>query len=252
LIAALLAGLTVTFWSLCAPQGAPAPAVPDGFVDLAQVAPSILVEARYAGSHNFVGRPIQGYRTARCYLTRQAASQLATIQDELRRFALTLKVYDCYRPQRAVADFADWTQRTGDVKMKAEFYPRADKRDLFKDGYIAHRSGHSRGSTVDLTLVPLPAPAQAAYRGGQPLLDCVGPRARRFDDNSLDMGTGYDCLDPAASTVHPAVGPDALRNRLLLKSIMEKYGFKNYDKEWWHYTLEHEPFSDTYFDFEVQ
>lgn len=136
--------------------------------------------------------------------------------------------------------------------MKAEFYPSVHKRDLFAEGYIAERSGHSRGSTVDLTIIPLPAPRQPRFRPGQTLAPCTLPADRRFPDNSLDMGTGYDCFDPLSHTENPDIEPDAARNRLLLRAVMEKHGFRNYEKEWWHFTLHDEPFPATWFDHPVR
>lgn len=219
-------------------------------VSIADVDPTIIVAARYYGSHNFIGRPITGYEAPKCMLTPEAARALAGVQNDVRGYGLTLKAYDCYRPQRAVNDFVQWARDTSDTAMKAEFYPAVDKRNLFSDGYIAERSGHSRGSTIDLTLVPLPAPEQPSYTRGDRLLDCRSPQ--RFADNSIDMGTGYDCFDPLSHTANPGVGPAAARNRLLLKLAMEKHGFSNYANEWWHFTLRDEPHPDTYFDVPVR
>jgi zinc D-Ala-D-Ala dipeptidase len=220
----------------------------DPFVSISDVDSTIIVEARYFGSHNFLGRPVAGYEAPLCLLTRDAAVALAAVQDELRTFGMSLKTYDCYRPQQAVNDFVAWARDTADTAMRAEFYPRVHKRDLFSDGYIAERSGHSRGSTVDLTIVTLPPAEQPAFVPGQPLVSCTEPAGRRFADNTIDMGTGFDCFDPLSHTANPAVGPVAARNRLLLRSLMDKHGFRNYAREWWHFTLRNEPFPDTYFD----
>lgn len=229
------------------------------FVSLTDVDPSIVVEARYFGGNNFLGRPVTGYEAPKCLLTRQAADALAAAQAELRAFGLGLKTYDCYRPQRAVDDFVRWARDTADTAMKAAFYPRVDKRNLFSDGYIADRSGHSRGSTVDLTLVPLAADAAAARRAAEQALqrpsvlaDCALPADRRTPDTSLDMGTGYDCFDPLSHTENPAVSGEARRNRLLLRAVMEKHGFRNYPREWWHFTLREEPFPTVFFDHPVR
>jgi zinc D-Ala-D-Ala dipeptidase len=221
-------------------------------VSIADVDPTIIVEARYFGAHNFLGRPVAGYEEPLCLLTTEAARALAAVQAELRPFGLSLKTYDCYRPQRAVDDFVAWARQPADTVMKAEFYPHVDKANLFSDGYIAERSGHSRGSTVDLTLVPLPPPHQPTWTPGQPLVRCTEPAGRRFADNSLDMGTGFDCFDPLSHTENPATGPEAARNRLLLRSLMEKHGFRNYPMEWWHFTLRDEPFPSTWFDLPVR
>jgi zinc D-Ala-D-Ala dipeptidase len=249
----LMAIIALLMMGACASAGTAAPPrqTPD-FVSIADVDPTIVVEARYHGSHNFIGRPIDGYEAPKCLLTREASRALADVQAELRELGLGLKTYDCYRPQRAVADFAAWARDVGDTRMKAEFYPDIDKGRLFELGYIAERSGHSRGSTVDLTLIPLPAPPQAVYRDGDPLVRCTAPEGERFGDNTLDMGTGYDCFSELSHTANPAVGPVALRNRQLLESVMEKHGFANYAQEWWHFTLREEPYPQTYFDVPVR
>jgi D-alanyl-D-alanine dipeptidase len=225
--------------------------VPD-FVSVTEVDSTIVVEARYHGEHNFIGRRIDGYEAPKCVLARAAAEALARVQAEIRAFGLGIKTYDCYRPQRAVADFARWARDVADTKMKAEFYPDIDKARLFELGYISERSGHSRGGTVDLTLIPLPAPSQATYRDGDPLVRCTAPVDQRFRDNTLDMGTGYDCFSELSHTANPAVGEVAARNRLLLKAVMEKHGFANYAQEWWHFTLRPEPYPQTYFDVVVR
>lgn len=228
---------------------------PADFVDLHDVAPSILSDIRYFTPHNFTGHPIDGYQAPMCILTRQAAEALGRAQQDFLDRGYSLKVYDCYRPQRAVNDFVGWAEDLGDQSMKAEFYPRVDKSTLFADGYIAEKSGHSRGSTVDLTLVDLPAVATEPYRPGQELVDCAAPQALRFPDNSVDMGTGFDCFDTLANTADPRIGGDQFKNRTLLLEGLAREGFVNYDKEWWHYTYkptgQGEPFPDTYFDFPV-
>jgi D-alanyl-D-alanine dipeptidase len=175
-------------------------APPGAFVSLADVDPSIVVEMRYLTNHNFMGRRVPGYRENVCLLTRPAAEALARVQQSVRAKGYTLKVYDCYRPQRSVDAFVKWGKDLSDQRMKAEFYPRVRKARVFKEGYIATQSGHSRGSTMDLTLVKLPPREQERYRRGDRLRDCAGPRNRRFRDNTIDMGTGYDCFDPLS---HP-------------------------------------------------
>eukprot|EP01022_Parablepharisma_sp_SALTPOND_P031783 TRINITY_DN8167_c1_g1_i1.p2 TRINITY_DN8167_c1_g1~~TRINITY_DN8167_c1_g1_i1.p2 ORF type:complete len:256 (+),score=88.36 TRINITY_DN8167_c1_g1_i1:853-1620(+) len=225
---------------------------PPGFVDAASVVPGLVVEMRYCGPHNFTGRPVPGYQAPRCLLTWPAARSLAKVQAELGPLGLGVKVYDCYRPQTAVNAFEAWARDLDDKLTQAEFYPTVPKAELFKRGYIAARSSHSRGSTVDLTIVPLPQPPQEKYAPGQKLVACTEPAGRRFRDNSLDMGTGFDCFSPMAHTANPRVGSQQRANRLLLVSLMAKHGFKNLDLEWWHYTLLDEPFPDTYFDFPVR
>lgn len=230
----------------------PQAVAPPDFVSLSDVDPSIVLDIRYATPHNFTGEPVDGYRAPLCLLTRPTAEALRRAQQEFVAQGYSLQIYDCYRPQRAVNDFVAWAKDLPDQRMKAEFYPRVDKSQLFADGYIAEDSGHSRGSTVDLTLVPLARPAAPEPMAGQPLVDCAAPQAQRFPDDSIDMGTGYDCFDTLAHTLDPRVQGEQLQNRLLLKEGLEKQGLQNYEKEWWHYTFKPELYPDTYFDFPVE
>ncbi len=224
---------------------------PPGFVVLHDVDPTIRYDIRYFGRHNFVGERIDGYQQPQCILTRQAATALRAAQRTLLRQGYTLKVYDCYRPQRAVDHFVRWARDLDDERMKAEFYPNVDKSRLFADGYIAEKSGHSRGSTLDVTLVKLPAEHQRPYRPGEPLVACFAPVGERFPDNSVDMGTGYDCFDPLSHTDNPAITGSARHHRDLLRATLADAGFRNLPEDWWHFTLNDEPFPDTYFDFPV-
>ncbi|MCJ2028908.1 M15 family metallopeptidase [Methylobacterium sp. J-043] len=169
--------------------------------------PGLALDMRYAGSDNFVGRPIAGYKAPRCLLTPQAARALARVQASLAPDGLGLKVFDCYRPRQAVADFAAWARDPADTRMKAAYYPRTDKADLFRLGYIAERSSHSRGSTVDLTLIRL---------GG---------------GTELDMGTPFDLFDPASATDFPGVSPVQAHNRHRLRDAMIRAGFAPYAQE---------------------
>ncbi len=243
---------TVVFTIFFITNFASAAHLPRGFTYLYDVDPTIIQEMRYYGNHNFVGRPIRGYLAPKCILTIQAAEALVKVQAELKEFSMSLKVYDCYRPQRAVDDFIVWAKDRSDTKMKREFYPKIDKANLFKDGYISEKSGHSRGSTVDITIVALPIEKQAKYNYGERLFACDLPANKRFKDNSLDFGTGFDCFSTLSHTANSHIGDLQKQRRLMLKSIMEKNGFKNVAVEWWHYTLEKEPFPNQYFDFEVQ
>ena len=212
--------------------GFPAPAFaddpPDGFVDAGSFVPGLVVEMRYYGSENFIGRPIDGYEAPRCLLTRAAAVALREVQSELAPFGLGLKVFDCYRPTTAVAHFVRWAQDPADTLRKAEYYPEIDKPDLFRLGYVAGRSGHSRGSTVDLTLVDLAS-------GVEP-----------------DMGSGFDLFSTLSWPDEPSMSPQQRANRLLLRSVMMKHGFNPYPQEWWHFTLANEPYPETYFSFPVR
>ena len=223
--------------------------LPKFFTYLKAVDPSILQEIRYYGSHNFLGRPVKGYRAAECILTIQAARALKRVQQRLRPKGLSLKVYDCYRPQRAVNDFIAWAKKPNDQKTKEEFYPTLKKSRLFGLGYIARRSTHSRGSTVDLTIVPLPPKEQPKHDFSKQRA-CFEDVDERFADNSLDFGTGYDCFHKKSHTKSPVVF-DARKNRDLLVREMAAVGFENYRKEWWHFSLKNEPYKRTHFDFPI-
>ncbi|HUX78570.1 MAG TPA: M15 family metallopeptidase [Alphaproteobacteria bacterium] len=226
--------------------------LPENFVYLQDIDPTILQEVRYALSHNFMGRPVTSYNSPIIIVTEAVALALKAVQEELKPFNLGLKVYDGYRPQDAVDAFAKWAEDPTDQLMKAEFYPNIDKKTLFEAGYIAKRSSHTRGSAVDLTIVPLPVPEQPTWEPGDPILDGRLPKDKRFPDNSIDMGTGFDCLDELSHTINPALPPEVRANRLLLKTLMEKHGFENYRKEWWHFGLRNERYPDTYFNFPVE
>jgi D-alanyl-D-alanine dipeptidase len=246
-----LCALLATLALVLAPVPASAETGQPGFVALRSIDPTIVQEIRYTTRHNFVGVPIDGYLEPTCLLTKQAAQALRTVQRQVRPLGLTLKVYDCYRPQRAVDHFVRWAEDLTDTAMKAEFYPQVDKTRLFLDGYIAARSGHSRGSTLDVTLVRLPPAPQRPYVPGEALKPCYAPVGVRFPDNTVDMGTGYDCFDTLSHTADPRITGVARQNRDLLVNAMNAAGFTNLAEEWWHFTLRGEPFPDTYFTFPV-
>lgn len=246
--AAALLAVTATAPAAGARSG---PKAPEEFVALSSVDPTIIQEMRYPTAHNFMGVPVDGYRDPLCILTRPAARALHHAQARLLRRGYSLKVYDCYRPQRAVDHFVRWAKDLDDEAMKGEFYPRVDKTRLFADGYIAEKSGHSRGSTVDLTLVRLPAAPTPPYRPGDPQVPCYAPAAERFPDNSVDMGTGFDCFDTLSHTDDPRVRGEQRVHRQFLKKTLTDAGFVNLAEEWWHYTFKPELFPDTYFDFPV-
>ncbi|HEX9251047.1 MAG TPA: M15 family metallopeptidase [Ignavibacteriaceae bacterium] len=225
--------------------------IPDGFVEIREVIPDIILDLRYTTNHNFLGVPVQGYISQKCYITKAAADSLSKVQAELRHFNLSLKIYDAYRPQQAVDHFVRWAKDLSDTLTKKEFYPTVDKSRLFIDGYIAEKSGHSRGSTVDLTVVPIPLPQQPEFDIDNQC-ECFESFDKRFKDNSIDMGTGFDCFHKLSHTENPKLTPQQRANRLLLKSLMDKYGFKNLSEEWWHFTLRNEPYPKTYFNFIVE
>jgi D-alanyl-D-alanine dipeptidase len=195
--------------------------------------PGIEIDMRYAGSENFVGTPVDGYQTPSCLLTKQAAEAVAGVHADLRAEGLGLRVFDCYRPVRAVAHFVRWSGEPEDGATKAAYYPFVPKQELFARGYIAERSSHSRGSTVDLTLVELPTlPGEASV--------------------PLDMGTPFDLFDPRSHSDSRDVSESARDHRRILREAMERRGFRGLAEEWWHYTLEAEPFPDTYYDVPVR
>ncbi len=219
---------------------------------LKDIDPSIIQEMRYAGYHNFVGHPLPGYEKAACILTRQAAEKLKAIQTQLKSSGYTLKVYDCYRPQKTVDFFIAWSQDIHQQSMKAEFYPTINKKDVFKLGYVSAKSSHSRGSTVDLTIVKLPIRPEPAYHPHQKLVACDASYQQRYHDNSIDMGTGYDCFDNLAHPDNTNVSLTVYLNRMFLRYWMTKYGFLPLTEEWWHFTLKDEPYPETYFNFNIR
>ncbi|MCB1509756.1 MAG: M15 family metallopeptidase [Hyphomicrobiaceae bacterium] len=224
--------------------------LPKGFVYLRDVDPSIIQEMRYFTSHNFVGRRVDGYLAGECILTKRAADALRRVQASLKQQRLSLKVYDCYRPMRAVRHFIRWARNPRDTLTRREFYPTLDKTKLFRLGYISTRSAHARGSTLDLTIVALPAARQPRYDVNRQV-PCHYPQGRRYGDNSLDFGTGYDCFHARSHTWNREISVEATANRKLLLKEMERAGFRNYRKEWWHFELRNEPFRATQFDFPI-
>ena len=239
----MLIGLATTAPALAAD------AMPDGFVYLRDVDPTIQQDMRYAGPNNFTGKAVPGYDAAECVLVRQAAEALKAVQAELRGKGLSLKVYDCYRPTTAVAAFVAWAKLPDDPQAKATYYPGLSKTDLFPK-YIATRSGHSRGATVDLTVVPSGTPQPGMPAG--PTGNCTALQASaRSPDNSIDMGTSFDCFDLKATAFASMTTAEQNRNRIVLNDAMQAHGFKDYAMEWWHFTLGNEPYPDTFFDFPI-
>jgi D-alanyl-D-alanine dipeptidase len=201
---------------------------PDSFKEIQKEIPSIELDIRYFGNHNFIGIPIEGYLQPIALLTKEALEKLKNVQKQLELQNLGLKIFDGYRPQRAVNHFVRWAKNEKDTLMKAEFYPAVAKKDLFRLDYIAAKSGHSRGSTVDLTIINL---------------DSRIP---------LDMGSPYDYFDTISWPFEKSITPKQQSNRLLLRKVMVENNFKPYQSEWWHFTLKNEPYPITYFDFLVE
>ncbi len=201
---------------------------PDRFIYVKTLIPSLKQDMRYFTANNFVGRPIHGYKKPVCILTSSAAHALLKVQMVLSKKNLGLLVFDCYRPQIAVDDFIQWSQNPDEQKMKNLYYPRIDKANLFRLNYIARRSGHTRGSTVDLTIVDLDT------------------------QQTLDMGTTYDFMDPLSHPANRDISPEQFKNRMLLRTLMLRFGFRPIETEWWHFTLRDEPYKNTYFNFLVE
>lgn len=202
--------------------------VPEGFVYIDQVIPTVQYDIRYYSENNFVGSKIDGYEAPAAILSVEAANALKAVSEELDPQGYYLKIFDGYRPQKAVEHFIRWAEDAEDDKMKPWYYPNVDKKDLFMRGYIAKKSGHTRGSTVDLTLVA------------------------KDTGEEIDMGSSYDFLDNVSAHGTPLITAEQTANRELLRNVMEEHGFKAYYREWWHYTLVNEPYPDTYFDFDVK
>jgi D-alanyl-D-alanine dipeptidase len=210
--------------------------MPPAFAALADIAPGIRQDMRYASTNNFTGHPLPGYVHGACWLRRAAALALAHVQADLAHEGLSLKVYDCYRPTRAVAAMARWAAQPNVAPDTRRFYPSVDKRRLFALGYIANHSAHSRGVAIDLTIVPRDAPSLAAYDPAAHYGSCAGDAHARAPDDSLDMGTGFDCFDVKSHTFAGGLTKEQRRNRALLLKAMREHGFHNYAREWWHYT----------------
>ena len=202
--------------------------LPEGFVYVKEVIPKLRTDLRYYSDNNFIGRPIEGYNKPKCILTVEAAEALKKVQKEFEKLGFGLLVFDAYRPQRAVNQFIKWAQDTTDTKMKDKYYPNIDKKDLLKEEYISAKSGHSRGSTVDLTIVSLKT------------------------GHILDLGSDFDLFDERSNVNYKNVTKNQRSIRLMLQRRMVKHGFKPHEKEWWHFSLAKEPYPDTYFDFSIE
>ena len=202
--------------------------LPEGFVYAKKELPDLNVELRYFTTNNFVGDTIEGYKANKLIITKETALALKKVQHDLQQQNLCLKIYDGYRPQRAVNHFMRWAKDLNDTINKQQFYPDIDKGNLFREEYIATRSGHSRGSTLDLTIID------------------------GITSEPLDMGSPYDFFGKESWINHQGLTETQKANRILLQEVMLKHNFRNYAKEWWHFTLRWEPFPKTYFDFEIE
>jgi D-alanyl-D-alanine dipeptidase len=200
---------------------------PSAFVVLADYVPAIIQEIRYYSTYNFIGDRMDGYEEPCAILTMEAARALKSVSNEMNVMGYRLKVFDAYRPAAAVKHFVLWGLEDTDIRMKPFFYPDLDKEELFIKGYIASRSSHSRGSTVDLTLFDM--------RTGK----------------ELDMGSPFDYFSEVSHPDYTGITKEQYENRMLLRTAMLRNGFEPYDCEWWHFTLRDEPFPDTYFEFPV-
>jgi D-alanyl-D-alanine dipeptidase len=202
--------------------------LPLGFIYLRDIDPTIEQDIRYAGPDNFVGHALPGYEASVCVLREPAAHALAKVQADLKAQGLGLKVYDCYRPIRAVRAMVSWAAEGSSDRSDERFFPRIAKNALLARGFIAARSAHSTGLAVDLTLVARGTSPETGIPAGA----CHGPA-----DDSLDMGTTFDCFDPMAWTADPTIGTPAQQYRTLLLAAMQRHGFTNYRREWWHFSF---------------
>jgi len=223
---------------------------PSQFANVKKSIPSIEVDMRYATQYNFTGSPVTGYQEPICYLQRKVINKLKKVQRDLLKSDLSLKVYDCYRPQAAVDSFIAWANENKKATHKLSFHPNINKNMLFKKNYLAKKSKHSKGMAVDLTIVKTKNTPNITFLDGQQK-DCTKTSKWPKGENTIEMGTTFDCLDTLSSTESPFVSATALANRRLLKKYMSRYGFKNYSKEWWHYTLP-EANTKKYYNFEVK
>lgn len=224
---------------------------PAFFTRLRDVAPDILQDMRYAGSFNFIGRRVEGYEAGECWLHEDAARALAQAQKALRADGLTLIVFDCYRPARAVRQFNDWLASRGLPEMRRVFHPDLDKAGVREGRYIARRSNHARGGAVDLALASVgysPEDAEKADR----TIRCDAPFEQRFHDTDLDFGTGYDCFSDRSHTASTDIPRAARRNRETLRAAMSEVGFRNYRREWWHFDYRAGDYPDVQWDFPVR
>ncbi len=217
------------------------------FVVITDVVPDVILEIRYFGTYNFVGERIDGYEAPVALLTKRAADSLRLISDDLKQRGYRLKIYDAYRPQKGVDHFVRWSKDAPDIRMKQYFYPDLDKSVLFEQNYIIEYSGHTRGSTVDLTLFDMNSEKELDMGG---TFDWFGPESH--PDFCGNPETGEYTGDNSKSPTGRSITEQQFRNRMILRKAMLSHGFKPLDSEWWHFTLGDEPFPDTYFTFPVK
>jgi D-alanyl-D-alanine dipeptidase len=222
---------------MLAPAVAQAQQLAAGFVYLRDVDATIIQDIRYASANNFVGRPLAGYGAAECVVKREVGLRLKSVQQELARQNLSLKMFDCYRPVRAVADMVAWSRDRKETAAGKRYNPAFRKIDLFRLGYVATHSQHSTGAALDLTLVDLAADNSARFDPAKSYSDCTAPAEARAPEGSVDMGTGYDCSDVKAHAAAASITPAQRRWRNVLRAAMARQGFVNYSKEWWHFSL---------------
>ena len=202
--------------------------LPKGFSYVSEIDATIKKELRYATSNNFIGKPIDGYLKDSLIISTPAAKALKEIQTKLMLSGLSLKIFDAYRPQQAVDHFVRWAKVMNDTLMKKLYYPDVQKSELFTLGFIASKSGHTRGSTVDLSIVDVKT------------------------NKEVDMGSSYDFFGEKSHPFYKKITEAQMKNRMLLRTIMIKNGFIPYDNEWWHFTLKDEPYPTTYFNFLIE
>lgn len=217
------------------------------FVTLTDAVPDAILEIRYFGTYNFVGHRIDGYEEPTALLTKRAADSLRAVSDDVLAMGYRLKIYDAYRPQKGVDNFVRWAANIDDTLMKAYFYPDLSKKVLFPQEYIMEKSGHTRGSTVDLTLFDMKTEKELDMGG---TFDWFGPESH--PDFCGNPKTGRYTGDNSKSPTGRKITPEQFRNRMILRKAMLARGFKPIDSEWWHFTLKDEPFKDTYFTFPVR
>ncbi|MDP5104831.1 MAG: M15 family metallopeptidase [Polaribacter sp.] len=218
----------ILIFTFCVGFSLHAQQMPKGFVFLSEIDPTIKSELRYLSSNNFIGKTIEGYHENCVIVTKETADALHKVQIELSKKGLSLKIYDAYRPQQAVDHFVKWARILNDTLKKQEYYPEVPKSELFERGYIASKSGHTRGSTVDLTIIDLKT------------------------GKELDMGSPYDFFGIESHPFHKNISENQKENRLFLRKIMLENNFRPYENEWWHFTLRNEPFPSTYFNFPIK